>query len=307
VGISPEPGLEKAMRKWRTILGAAAAVAMLSLGAAQAQDRSAAQQVADYLDTGMAPHAALGYAPEPSNMQVVQAIHTESAFLWLVYLRAGVHYRIYGACNDPCTDMDMEVYGADGVLADRDAATNDTPYVQISPITSGRHYVRLWIYACTQEPCTAGARVVSGGRLEPRPAEQTSSGDEENSDPTDIVKGELDDSAQAQTSAGYAPFGDDVIRAIAKRGDGYRQNLHLDAGRAYMFIGACDADCHDVDMEILDADGSQIASDTADDDRPAVGITPQRAGGYSVRIWLSDCAHDQCTIGLRSFRRDRAR
>jgi hypothetical protein len=71
----------------------------------------------------------------------------------------------------------MEIYGADGRFVERDVARDDTPFVQITPLQTGRHYVRIWLYACAAEPCFIGARVVSGGEptaraLEPAAAEE---------------------------------------------------------------------------------------------------------------------------------------
>jgi hypothetical protein len=126
------------------------------------------RQVRGYLEHGMAPHAALGYASDPSNADIVEPLELDGPYLWSVYLRAGDNYRIYGACDIDCRDLDMEIYGADGRLADRDIATDDVPYVQITPTESGRHYVRLWLYDCSDEPCFVAARVVTGGTPAPR-------------------------------------------------------------------------------------------------------------------------------------------
>jgi hypothetical protein len=121
------------------------------------------RQVRAYLENGMSVHAALGYRRDRSNMDVVAPLELESPYLWSVYLREGVNYRVYGACDNDCSDLDMEIYGADGHLADRDVSTDDVPYVQITPTRSGRHFVRIWLYACGAEPCYIGARVVEGG------------------------------------------------------------------------------------------------------------------------------------------------
>jgi hypothetical protein len=64
--------------------------------------------------------------------------------------------------DDACADLDMGIYGADGALVERDNAGDDTPFVQITPTQSGRHFVRLWLYACAAETCAIAARVTSG-------------------------------------------------------------------------------------------------------------------------------------------------
>lgn len=154
------------MRRW---LGALSALLMLAAPAASAQE--AARQVQAYLEGGMAAHTALGYAFDPTEPDLTTPLEIGGAYLWSVYLREGVNYRVYGACDNACSDMDMEIYANDGRLADRDIATDDTPFVQITPTRSGRAYVRLWVYACSTEPCYVAARLLSGGAPAPRQTE----------------------------------------------------------------------------------------------------------------------------------------
>ena len=129
------------------------------------------RQVRAYLENGMSVHAALGYRRDQGNTDIIAPLEMESPYLWSVYLREGVNYRVYGACDNDCSDLDMEIYGADGRLADRDVATDDVPYVQITPTQSGRAYVRIWLYQCNAEPCYIAARVVEGGAPGERPAQ----------------------------------------------------------------------------------------------------------------------------------------
>lgn len=147
-------------------LGAGLALLAMPVGAAAKEDYS--RQVLSYLEHGLQRHAAAGYAPELTIPDMVEPLRLDHPYLWSVYLRAGVNYRVYGACDIDCSDLDMEIYGADGHFVERDAARDDTPYVQITPARTGRHYVRLWLYACTAEPCHVAARVVSGGAPAPR-------------------------------------------------------------------------------------------------------------------------------------------
>lgn len=290
------------MRGWLKGLGASALLAALAVTSAHAGATPAerAAEVRRYLENGMGPHAALGYQRDRSMPDLSQPLRVDGAYLWSVNLRAGVSYRIYGACDSKCNDIDMEVYGADGMLVDRDVAGDDTPYVQITPTSTGRHFVRVWVFNCEEEPCVIGARVVYGGRPQPRPQHDRADVDYEA-----VVKAELDASGARQVAAGYTQYGDDVFAPLELDSDGHREPYDLIAGRNYVFVGACDHDCDDVDMEILDPNGRQVASDLASDDRPVVGVTPPRSGAYTVRIWLASCNVEPCYVGLRSFRRER--
>jgi hypothetical protein len=271
-------------------------------------------QVRSYLEAGMAAHAEHGYSRDRGGAEVVVPLHLGSPYLWPVNLRAGVNYRVYGACDDDCSDLDMEIYGADGHLVDRDANTDDTPYVQITPTVSGRAYVRMWVYACRQEPCYSGARLVSGGTPVVReqaadPEEQTDGDDESDSDADNeyisTVHAELDRAGARHVQAGYAIFGEDLIEPVDLEGNGLITTIHLDANYDYIFQGACDQDCSDADMEVRDASGAQLALDVDADDRPSVAVTPARTGNYGLRIWLAACEQEPCYVGVRSYRRRR--
>lgn len=157
------------MRRW---IAAGAALAALGLIANASAQEDYRRQVMSYLEHGLLPHAAAGYSTQRAIPDLVEPLLLDQPFLWEVQLNAGVNYRIYGACDIDCSDLDMEIYGADGRLADRDIALDDVPYVQITPQRSGRHYVRIWLYDCSAEPCYVAARVVSGGTPQPRVDEQ---------------------------------------------------------------------------------------------------------------------------------------
>ena len=152
------------MRGWRRALCAGLAVAAWGAPNALAQDA----RVRGYLEYGFAVHAAAGYARDATIPDLELNMRLDRPHLWSVYLNEGVAYRVYGACDDSCSDLDMEIYGSDGALVERDSARDDTPFVQITPNQSGRHFVRLWLYACAAETCAVAARVVSGGSPTPR-------------------------------------------------------------------------------------------------------------------------------------------
>lgn len=147
------------MLRWERALSAGLAVAAWGAPNALAQD----MRVRGYLEHGMAVHAAAGYARDETIPDLETPMRLDQPHLWSIYLNQGVNYRIYGACDDACADLDMEAYGADGAWIARDAARDDTPFVQITPTQSGRHFVRLWLYACAAETCAVAARVMSGG------------------------------------------------------------------------------------------------------------------------------------------------
>jgi S1-C subfamily serine protease len=75
-------------------------------------------------------------------------------------LEAGVTYRIVGACDRDCTNMDMEVFDPSGVSVGSDLQPNDRPYVEVTPTVSGRFRVHPWVVVCRARPCYGGVRVL---------------------------------------------------------------------------------------------------------------------------------------------------
>ena len=254
----------------------------------------------------MTAHAGIGYRRDPGTPDVVVPLRLDHPYLWSVYLTRGQTYRVFGACDDRCSDLDMEIYGADGNLADRDNATNDTPYVQITPSQTGRAYVRVWVYACSQEPCYAALRLVAGGAAAPRAGASVGEADLAHSQEESnerVVRAQLDAQGAAHEQAGYRQSGNDAMAPLALNPDGHIWTLHLDGGVTYLFQGACDQQCNNVDMEIRNSHGEQIAADINGDDRPVVTITPPRPGDYTLRLWLTQCTREPCTAGFRTYRR----
>lgn len=290
------------MKRLAMVLGAACAFLLAGVSGASAQNEYE-DQVRSYLEAGLDAHAALGYRADRSVNDLLAPLMLERPKIWPVRLRQGVNYRIYGACDNDCSDIDMEIYDTDGELVDRDVATNDTPYVQITPSHTGLHFVRLWVFACQTEPCYAGARVVSGGTPADRQEEVTEESEATPEDYVGVVRAELDGAGAAHLAAGYQLFGDEAIEPIGLEGEGYRQTVSLEAGKSYIFQGACDQDCTDVDLEVLDPSGAQVAQDVAGDDRPHAEVSPRRAGEYTVRVWLAQCSVEPCYVGLRGYRR----
>jgi hypothetical protein len=70
-----------------------------------------------------------------------------------VWLRGNVEYVFRGTCDDDCSDLDLELRNASGVLIDRDTAWDDVPEVRVTPPTSGYYRVRVIMSDCLLEPC----------------------------------------------------------------------------------------------------------------------------------------------------------
>lgn len=284
------------MRAFLTALIAAAA--FLAGASAYAQDYPA--QVRTYLERGMAVHTARGYRADGALTDQIVSLRMGESKLIPITLQRGRNYRVYAACDADCSDLDMEIYGADGAFVEQDIALDATPFIQITPSATGAHYVRVWLAACESEPCFAAVRVVGGGEPETRATPAPGGGDYAAG-----VTRTLNGAGAAAIGAGYALIegGDTAIEPLTLAGNGQRRSYTLQAGRAYRFIGACDSDCTDIDIEVTDARGNQIGSNLAVDNPTVLDVTPRAPGEYNVRIWLAGCSVEPCFAGMRGYER----
>lgn len=77
--------------------------------------------------------------------------------------------------------------------------------------------------------------------------------------------------------------------------------LQLEAGTAYAIMGACDTDCSDLDLVLMDPAGAKVSEDVLEDDVPLVTVQPARSGTYRVTVAMAACSEDPCRYGLGIF------
>lgn len=104
---------------------------------------------------GMTP--ATGFVDEVAGMQ------PGTDHRWQINLAGGANYRIIGACDNECSNLDIELIDVrtGGVVAS-DMLPDDYPVVNYTPSADGAYIVRMLMQTCTVAPCYAGARVLSG-------------------------------------------------------------------------------------------------------------------------------------------------
>ncbi len=72
--------------------------------------------------------------------------------------------------------------------------------------------------------------------------------------------------------------------------------------RDYVFTGACDNDCSDIDFWLYDNNDNLIDSDLATDDAPVVRVTPARNGTFRLKVRMHSCSTSPCYYGWGLFR-----
>jgi hypothetical protein len=116
----------------------------------------------------------------------------------------------------------------------------------------------------------------------------------------EIVGAYLDQAQQAiapnaQRDAGFQDEG----ALIQLSGSPHNWSVNLNANVNYVILGACDDDCTNLDIELIDTANAVVASDTAPDDFPIVRFRPTANGTYTVRTHLRTCAVEPCQLGVR--------
>jgi hypothetical protein len=74
-------------------------------------------------------------------------------------LDGGTRYRLVGACDQDCSDVDLTIYAPDGSEVDADLENDDHPRLTVTPSESGRYRVKVTMSACTANPCRYGVGV----------------------------------------------------------------------------------------------------------------------------------------------------
>lgn len=78
--------------------------------------------------------------------------------------------------------------------------------------------------------------------------------------------------------------------------------LNFEKGMTYKVYGACDRDCKDLDIEILDG-SDVIVKDILVDDQPVVTFQPKTSGSLRVKVTMVDCSDNPCFFGFAIFQK----
>ena len=114
------------------------------------------------------------------------------------------------------------------------------------------------------------------------------------------VRVQLDAAAEALREEGFGKTHDYEIDGLdVDEEDTF--SVTLEADRAYAFVGACDADCSDIDFWLYDEAGDLLDADTSTDDVPIVRVTPGASGPFQIRVRMIECAVEPCYYGIGVF------
>ena len=126
----------------------------------------------------------------------------------------------------------------------------------------------------------------------------------------DILTRQLDAVQQAISQHGYTPddevvFWGEFFDFLGFLNSGAKVGIGLDlaAGVEYMFAAACDQDCSDLDLLLMDPRGKTIAEDDLEDDVPVLEFTGPSDETYILWITMYACSAEPCSFAYRVFSR----
>ena len=119
------------------------------------------QQIANQFASLMPVMTQRGYSPMGERM--MGSLNDDGDESILVSLTAGTHYVIVGACDNDCSDVDLQVFNNQGTKLGEDMETDDKPVVEVTPSYTGQFRVKILMANCRTNPCYYGVQVFAQG------------------------------------------------------------------------------------------------------------------------------------------------
>jgi hypothetical protein len=114
------------------------------------------------------------------------------------------------------------------------------------------------------------------------------------------IANQINQAATLVKSQGYSP---DRAPMMGSLNDDAEESImvNLNAGTRYAFVGVCDNDCTDVDLQLFGGDGTKIAEDLDTDDKPVLQFTATYTGAHRMKVLMPTCNQNPCYYGVQIF------
>jgi hypothetical protein len=87
---------------------------------------------------------------------LVGSINANASTSLQVNLTAGRRYRLFGVCDNDCSDLDLRLVDPSGTTVAEDVDTDDVPIVAHTAQRSGSYRVQVIMARCSASPCRYG-------------------------------------------------------------------------------------------------------------------------------------------------------
>lgn len=120
--------------------------------------------VADHLDDMRKENRRLarqaGYTRETHNIGYGQ-LNSGGTAIHRFTLDRNRSYRIYGDCDEDCSDLDFTLYDENGNIVADDELNDDVPIVDIRPRRTARFKLEVNMHRCSVNPCRYAVQIFS--------------------------------------------------------------------------------------------------------------------------------------------------
>ncbi|MBB4635207.1 hypothetical protein [Longimicrobium terrae] len=113
------------------------------------------------------------------------------------------------------------------------------------------------------------------------------------------VRIQLDSAVVLMSSQGFTLKQQPVAGTLGPSAEETKQ-IQL-AGGSYIIVGACDADCSDLDFVLTDSNGAAVDSDLETDDVPTVVVEVPANATYTLTVQMAGCSTLTCHYGYSVF------
>lgn len=202
---------------------------------------------------------------------------------------------ILGVCDNNCGDLDIDVMDPNGSLVSQDHETDAYPFVSIGmgsgkgPAVAGTYTIVVSAHACSAETCHFGLQHYAISQL-PNPShfqEQVTSRLAE-------VRGQLIEVA-SDRNVTVNPKGEPTVSAINRDQYDEREIRVVKPGGTVVAF-ACDDDCEEMSVDILDRSGRRIDDGPNSGKQGAVFLASEWTGIAVVRSEVT-CRVESCLAG----------
>lgn len=114
----------------------------------------------------------------------------------------------------------------------------------------------------------------------------------------DLVWRQLNNAYTRVSSEGYGSKNYIIGRMDDDASDSW--TLTLTGGMTYQIIGACDADCSDLDIEVMEGE-KVITRDVLVDDVPIVTFSVASTTAIKIKVIMAACSSEPCFFGIGIF------
>jgi hypothetical protein len=123
----------------------------------------------------------------------------------------------------------------------------------------------------------------------------------------DVLERQMEAVGTTVAGEGYredsGAFHTDMIVGTLANGASVALEVDVVAGVEYMIVGACDNDCTDLDLSLVDLQGNVLFEDALDDDVPILSFTAPAGGTHFLLVDMYACSVEPCSFGYKVYRR----